>query len=169
MTETLKIVAAIERYDGQTYELHQGPIPDDVPKAVVDKLRADGALESSEVQSQAAATLEAFEANPPRPDPTAVAHVDPDPGSPAASSGDGELPADAPDVASTEVADLANYIDSAKEGRGLNASETVALAKSNPELAAKVLEAEQVAHGGDGRSTVVGPLEKLRDSAGDGS
>jgi hypothetical protein len=42
-----------------------------------------------------------------------------------------------------------------------NAGDTVALAGGDPDKAAVVLEAENAAHDGDGRATVVGPLEKI--------
>lgn len=61
------------------------------------------------------------------------------------------------DVAEAGPGQIADHIRDEK----LNASDTVALAGDDPALAAKVLEAEQLAHGGDARSTVVGPLEKI--------
>lgn len=71
------------------------------------------------------------------------------------------LPAGAPDARAADAGELAAYIDSAD----LNAAQTVSLAQGDPALAPKVIEAEQVSAGGDGRKTVIGPLEKLRDSA----
>lgn len=174
--ETLRIIAAEQRYEGETYTFRKGPIPDDTPKAVVDALREQGALESSDTVSQEAATTEAFNDRPPRPHPTAIAkggaEGEPASGSPDAveppnltptDDGGGGAPANAPDVESTSVADLAKFIDSESP----NATQTVALAGDSPELAAKVLEAENLAHGGDGRKTVTVPLSKLADSGDD--
>jgi hypothetical protein len=49
------------------------------------------------------------------------------------------------------------------KGEKLNASDTVAIANGDPALARKVLAAEQSAQGGDGRQTVVEPLQKIID------
>lgn len=68
-----------------------------------------------------------------------------------------DLPDDAPDASQEDVGTLAKYIDE----QSLNAPQTVALAEGDPELAAKVIEAEQAAHGGDARVTVTRPLDKL--------
>jgi hypothetical protein len=62
-------------------------------------------------------------------------------------------------VASASVDDIASHIES----ESLNASDTVALAGDDPVLAQKVLDAENAAHGGDGRTTVVSKLEKLAE------
>jgi hypothetical protein len=75
-----------------------------------------------------------------------------------------ELPDDAPDAAQADVGELSRYIDS----ESLNAAQTVALAEGDPELAAKVLEAERAAQGGDARATVERPLSKLAAKAGGG-
>lgn len=61
------------------------------------------------------------------------------------------------DVAAATVEDIARFIDA----NDLNAGPTVALAGGDPGLAAKVLQAEKLSAGGDGRSTVVKPLEAL--------
>jgi hypothetical protein len=62
---------------------------------------------------------------------------------------------------SSTVEEVANYIKAGNDGKPLNAPDTVALAGDDPAQARKVLEAEQIAQGGDGRATVVGPLEKV--------
>lgn len=68
---------------------------------------------------------------------------------------------DAPDVGEASVAELASWI----EAESPNAADTVALAEGDPARAAKVLEAEQSATGGDPRKTVEGPLQKIIDDA----
>ncbi len=74
-----------------------------------------------------------------------------------------EAPADPPagdnaqDPPALSVEALAAKID----GESLNAPATVALAGDDPARAQAVIDAEQLAHGGDGRRTVLGPLEKL--------
>lgn len=182
MTENLRIRSATIVHDGTTYRLTEGPIPDDTPKAVVDQLRdVPGALGPaiSPDEPLGVGTLghDAFEGNAaPRPAPTSVATgfpegaPDPDgsnqPGADSSAEGGGsggsssELPGDAPDAATADVAELAAYIDA----NNLNAAQTVALAGGTPEGAAKVIEAEQTSSGGDGRTTVVGPLERQRDA-----
>lgn len=65
-----------------------------------------------------------------------------------------------------DVPALAQHIETAKEGKPLNATEVVALAKHDDpqvagERAAHLVAAEQHARGGDGRGTVLGPLAKL--------
>jgi hypothetical protein len=69
------------------------------------------------------------------------------------------VPEGAPDPATADVAELAAFIDS----NDLNAAQTVALAGGTSEGAAKVLEAEREASGGDGRKTVVEPLTRLAE------
>lgn len=64
---------------------------------------------------------------------------------------------DAPDVASSSVGLLAEWIKDKKP----NADDTVALAESDPALAQKMLEAETVATDGSPRQTVVDRLNKL--------
>lgn len=86
----------------------------------------------------------------------------PDGGSTPATSGSTDTPGPGTfDVASADVAAIAKAIDS----QNLNAGQTVALAQGDPNLAAKVLEAERTASGGDGRSTVVKPLKRLAADA----
>lgn len=68
----------------------------------------------------------------------------------------GEPPSD-PDPLTLSVAALAAMID----GESLNAPATVALAGEDPARARMVIDAEQLAHGGDGRATVLKPLERL--------
>lgn len=63
------------------------------------------------------------------------------------------------DVAEAGPAQIADHITTSK----LKASDTVALAGEDPGLAARVLEAERLAHGSDARSTVEGPLQKIID------
>lgn len=153
MSETLKIIQAVEVHDGETYTLRKGPIPDDTPQPIIDKLRDHGFLAGpgDDVDDSPAGA----------PDPTAVATggAEGEPAKPEGGGGGSELPDNAPDADSTSVADLAAFIDS----ENLNASQTVALAKGDADLAGKVLEAEQVASGGDGRKTVVEPLRKLAE------
>lgn len=62
-----------------------------------------------------------------------------------------------PEVGSASVEDLAKYITAAR----LTGPQTVELAADDPVLAAKVLEAEDLAHGGDGRGNVKEPLAKI--------
>jgi hypothetical protein len=62
---------------------------------------------------------------------------------------------------SSTVPEVAAYIERGNDGKPLNASETVALAGDDPAQAQKVLEAEQLAQGDDGRSTVIEPLRKI--------
>lgn len=71
-------------------------------------------------------------------------------------------------VAGAEDAGVATRLSSAQLAQhitdeGLNASETVDLAGVDPVLAAKVLEAEGIAQGGDPRVTVEKPLQKIID------
>lgn len=158
MGAVLKIRSATLRVDGELYEFSRGPLPKGTPKAVVDVLRRRGAL------AEPGETVAAFT---PGGDLTATPTGGAE-GAPATEAGIPEADRsgaaaappsvpDAPDVAATDVATLAAFIDSAK----LNATATVALAGDSPELAAKVLEAEKVASGGDPRSTVEKPLRKL--------
>jgi hypothetical protein len=67
----------------------------------------------------------------------------------------------APDPSTASVADLAAWIAEAKP----NATETVDAAKGNPDAAAKLIAAENTAQGGDARSTVIGPLQKIADGS----
>jgi hypothetical protein len=152
--ETLKIRAATVSHDGKTYEFVAGPVPDDTPAAVIAQLRDEGSLAASEEEAAGVGVLGA------PVDPTSVASGgkvgEPDPDLPENSGGD-QLPDDAPDIDTADVATIAQYIDA----HNLNASQTVALAGGTAAGAAKVLEAERVSSGGDGRSTVVKPLSKL--------
>lgn len=68
-------------------------------------------------------------------------------------------PADGGVASRLTSAQLAQHITDEK----LNASDTVDLAGGDPALAAKVLEAEGIAQGGDPRATVEGPLQKTID------
>jgi hypothetical protein len=86
----------------------------------------------------------------------------PAPGNAAASLG-GLPPADVPDAATVDVAELAAYI----EAESPNVSATVDLAQGDPVLAAKVLEAERSATGGDPRKGVEDALSKLTDASGE--
>lgn len=152
MAESLKIRAATIAHDGEVYDLVQGPLPDDLPSAVVEQLREADALAG------------------PGDDVVVTAPGAPDPGAPAtggavgapapSTSGGDALPDDAPSAADASVAELAAFIDS----NNLNAKQTVALAGGTSDGAAKVLEAERTASGGDGRKTVIEPLESLTTS-----
>lgn len=66
------------------------------------------------------------------------------------------------DTASASVEDVARHI----QEKNLNASATVALARNDAALAVKVVQAEKLSAGGDGRTTVTAPLEKLALSGG---
>lgn len=72
-----------------------------------------------------------------------------------------EDPASADSAPGLSVEALAAKI----EAEGLNAPATVALAGEDPARAQAVIDAEQLAHGGDGRATVLKPLAKLAGSA----
>jgi hypothetical protein len=74
----------------------------------------------------------------------------------------GVVRADAPDVASSSVAELSAWISEESP----NGSDTVALAEGDPELAAKVLEAERAATGGDPRKGVERKLTALAGTSG---
>jgi hypothetical protein len=69
----------------------------------------------------------------------------------------GIVRADAPDVAVASPAEIAAWITEAKP----NAADTVALAEGDPAQAAKVLEAEHIATGGDPRGSVAKPLGQI--------
>lgn len=160
--------------DGERYDLREGRLPDDLPSDVVAKLKAiPGAIGDPIDPTEALGSGTLGDAAEDvmagvRPAPTSVASgfpegaADPDggnqPGAEGDSGGSGgsssELPDDAPDPATADVGELAQYIDA----NNLNAAQTVALAGDTPEGASKVLEAERTASGGDGRSTVVKPL-----------
>lgn len=131
----LKGAAAVVRWEGRTYDFFRRKgIPDDTPQEVLEILRQRGAL-----RSHAPDQLEA-----------------PGPASPAITGGVG-LPDQAPHPDTADVADLAVYIDE----ENLTAPATVALARGTAEGARKVIEAEQLASGGDGRRTVIVPLTRL--------
>jgi len=68
-------------------------------------------------------------------------------------------PAEPPDAAIAEVGEISAFIEAEQP----NAADTVALAKGDPALAVKVLEAEKTATGGDPRKSVEGPLQKIID------
>jgi hypothetical protein len=175
----VRIRAATVVHDGETYDFTEGPIPEDTPDAVVKALEEQGALgkpiDPREPLGVGTLGHDAFEGDrAPRPAPTSVAtgfpegDADPDSASQlGASEGGGgssgptsELPADAPNAETADVAELAAYIDA----QNLNAAQTVALAGGTPEGARKVIEAERTASGGDGRTTVVQPLTKTAES-----
>lgn len=82
---------------------------------------------------------------------------DPDPVPPA----DPPAPDDAQDPLTLSVEALAAKIDE----ESLNAPQTVALAGEDPARAQMVIDAEQLARGGDGRATVLKPLAKLAGGA----
>lgn len=169
--------------DGAEVQYTTGPLPDDVPAEHLDALREQGAIAEADEPTALDVTAAADAAG--RPALDSVMHVDPDPaeavepgqhetselyagaesGTPSgSSSGSGpsaDLPDDAPDAAQADVGELAAYIDA----ESLNAAQTVSLAEGDPALAAKVLEAERVAHGDDARSTVERPLSKLAAKA----
>lgn len=77
----------------------------------------------------------------------------------AVATDDGDGAVAVPDVAAVSVSELSDYITAAKP----NAQATVELAAGDAGLAAKVLEAEDLSHGGDGRVTVVKPLQAIID------
>lgn len=145
MTAILKGAGAVVSFSGKTYSFGRGEIPADTPAEVVEILRQRGALASH------AAT----------PAPATVAPAAPEPaagGTPVFAPAPG-LPADAPDPSSASAGEIAAYIDS----HDLNATQTVALAGGTAAGAARVLEAEQIAHGGDARTTVIRALQRLID------
>lgn len=82
-----------------------------------------------------------------------------------AELGDGKVPDRSLDIATADAPAIAEWIKSTKP----NAQETVALAGTDADLARKVLEAEDLSHGGDGRTTVKVPLQGIIDAAGSGS
>lgn len=67
---------------------------------------------------------------------------------------------DAPDVRTAAVGDLAQWITDEKA----TVDETVALAEGDKALAEKVLEAESIATGGDGRKGVVSKLSAITEA-----
>lgn len=137
MTAVLKGAGAVVSWEGQRYDFFRSKgIPDDTPPEVIEILRRRGNLASHS------------------PDPV----EEPGPASPAKTGGEG-LADQAPHPDTADVAELAVYIDE----NNLNAPTTVALARGTAEGARKVLEAEQLASGGDGRATVVRPLTRLID------
>jgi hypothetical protein len=139
VTAVLKGAGAVVRWEGRQYDFfrHKG-IPDDTPPEVIEILRRRGNLASHS------------------PDPT----EEPGPAFPAKTGGEG-LADQAPHPDTADVAELAVYIDE----NNLTAPQTVALARNTAEGARRVLEAEQLASGGDGRATVVKPLTKLMQGA----
>lgn len=174
-----RALAGAVKVDGETYELRRGPVPEDVPSKVLAAFPDSAFGEPSRV---------AFERAQDMADPTSVGFAGDDPGAEAPnppampeglggdvrqqSSGGGggsgsELPDGAPDASTAEVSELAEFIDE----NDLNAGQTVALAGGSAEGARRVLEAERVSTGGDGRKTVREPLERLiaEGSGGTGS
>jgi hypothetical protein len=133
-THVLRGLGAVVTIDDKTYNIAPGEIPESTPKAVIDELRRRGALRMEGPNAEPA------EAG------TGV-------------TGSEGLPGDVPDVTTADVADIAVYIDD----NNLNASQTVALAGGTVEGARKVIEAEQVASGGDGRKSVIEPLTKIAE------
>jgi hypothetical protein len=155
-TETVRIrsVSFYTKVDGKRREtmLNYGDeVPSNAPSEQVVKWRESGFIAAGPAPRLTGAQV----ANP-SPDSTAfddrvgltAEGVPPDAGT---------VEVAAPDATTADTAALAAYIDSAK----LTAPQTVELAAGDPVLAAKVLEAESLAQGGDGRSTVTGPLQKI--------
>lgn len=153
--KTVAVAGALVVVDGKSYDVRRGQSTADLPSGVVSELEKMGALVSSEEDAGVLGLAATAPENQPPDDPALV-------NGPEGSSSGASLPDDAPDAADADVATLAAYIDSAD----LNAKQTVALAKDDPALASKVLDAESTAQGGDSRKSVSGPLEKL---AGSGS
>lgn len=133
------------------------PVPSELDSDAVARLQDMGAIGEPDDADPAPAQT------PARADLDATARgVNPDGGTEGVTGEGGStsgLPADAPDARDASATELAEFIDSAD----LNAAQTVALAQDDPDLAPKVIEAEQVSAGGDGRKTVVSRLERLRD------
>jgi hypothetical protein len=143
------IVSIGEGDNQKTYNFGRGAIPDDTPEAVIDILRRRGALQGT---VPTALGLDATSAD----NQVKIAAGD--------LTGSGQNPPGPTiDVRTASVEEIARHIDQANDGKGLNATDTVALAGDDPALAGKVLEAEVTASGGDGRTTVVEPLTRLRD------
>jgi len=199
MTEILKARHASFRTDDGEVTYNTGPLPDDTPQEHLKLMRDAGMLAEGDEPTAQSVTGAADDVNAgpaPRPDLDAPGHVDPDPPAPdvpaqttteqpvselyagsetgvppgaeggSSSSGpSADLPDDAPDASQASVSELAQYIDS----ESLNAPQTVSLAEGDPDLAAKVLEAERTAQGGDARATVEKPLSRLaaKSSSGD--
>lgn len=155
-TETVRIRSAsfYTKVDGKSRETrlsYGDEVPSNAPKAKVEAWRERGFIAEGP-----APVLTGAQTGNPSPDSTAFdgrVGVTAD-GSPP-DAGEVEVPA--PDVATADVQALAAYID----GQNLTAKDTVALAGGDATLAAKVLEAEALAQGGDGRKTVTDPLGKL--------
>ena len=145
MAAVLRGAGAVVAYEGRTYSFRRGEIPENTPPEVVEILRQRGAL-ASHAMTPAPATIA-----PAAPEPAAgpTPTFAPAPG----------LPADAPDPSSATAGELAAFIDA----NDLNATQTVALAGGTASGAAKVLEAEQIAHGGDARTTVIRQMSRLVD------
>lgn len=132
--------------DRREVTLSQGDtIPDDVPRDTLQAWRDAGALQGPDADLTPAGGAEVA----PAPDATGT--------DPARGGGP-----TAPDPLTATTEDLAAYI----EAQDLNAADTVALAQGDPGRAQAVLEAEQLAQGGDGRKTVAEPLSKLAGQGG---
>lgn len=69
-----------------------------------------------------------------------------------------------PDPLSVTMSELASALDAAKA----TAPQVVALAQDDPERAQLLIDAEHLLGGGDGRKTVIEPLQKIVDQ-GDGA
>jgi hypothetical protein len=68
------------------------------------------------------------------------------------------------DARGRDLTEVAAWIEAAKP----NAQQTVAAARDDAAAAETVLEAERLTHGGDPRSTVEGPLQRIIESEGQG-
>lgn len=168
MAEVLRAVRAIIEHDDRVYDLVAGPIPEDTPEAVIETLRENDALLTGDEDARFVRALSGAPSVDAASIGTGGAEGEPDPdaertsqtgapGTPSGQDAPSSDPPDAPDVESASVEDIAQYIDQAS----LTAPQTVALARSRPDLAAKVLEAERVSSGGDPRAPVRKPLERL--------
>lgn len=172
MSLTVQVRQLVERVgsgdDAKVVTASRGEeLPDGIPSERVQELKASGAIADSDAPAAlrtATAALAPLDATGrgANPDGGTEGVQPPDGEGQDADTSSDRLPDDAPNVADASVGELAAYIDS----ENLNAASTVALAQGSPELAPKVLEAERASSGGDGRSTVVRPLERLAADQG---
>lgn len=110
-----------------------------------------------------ARAIAAGEYDGPEADALAQKHMNP-PFNEAEAAARGELPAGPAtgiDPGSADAEEIAEHIKSQK----LNVAETVALAGDDPELAKKVMEAEDLASENDARRGVEDGLQKIIDAA----
>lgn len=82
----------------------------------------------------------------------------------AAPDGDTPAPAEAPDPGTAEQAELVAWLTSGPPKP--KPSDVVALADGDADYAEVLLDAEKAAHDGEGRKTVVEPLQAIIDEAG---